>query len=52
MVEDIEHLIKAFKYNGHGRIDQVYADPYIIQRSISDTFNISSIISGVDFEMK
>eukprot|EP01083_Nonionella_stella_P004386 12679_1 len=35
----------ALKFNGHGRIDPDFPDPYLVQRSTQESFNITNIIS-------
>eukprot|EP01083_Nonionella_stella_P004384 12673_1 len=35
----------AFKFNGHGRVDPDFADPYLVQRSTQESFNITDIES-------
>eukprot|EP01083_Nonionella_stella_P004385 12676_1 len=35
----------ALKFNGHGRIDPDFPDPFLVQRSTQESFNITNIIS-------
>ena len=44
-VSDPDHPGRATLFNGHGRIDPDFPNPYIIQRSTQETFNISYIIN-------
>jgi len=45
MAVDPDHPQQAFLFNGHGRVDPDFADPYRIQRSQREAFNISEMIA-------
>lgn len=48
MTIDPKHPNSAFLFNGHGRVDPDYADPYTIQRSIRDDFDLTYMMEELE----
>ena len=38
----------VFRFNGHGRVDPDYADPFTIQRSTRESFNLTEMMADLE----